>query len=135
MIFSGQGNYKSNFRLKPFILILICFNLLSGLCSRCWLVFMEHAWETCKGERTCALQQNSWMYIIIVFRFTGRTNRVSVVLCFQGIVLMYRVHNNVWRAINIIILRPRQLCLVLTVTSVLYVHSALEHSQPWEQAE
>ena len=51
-----------------------------------------------------ALQQNSWMYIIIVFRFTGRTNRVSVVLCFQRIVLMYRVHNNVWRAINIIIL-------------------------------
>ena len=34
---------------------------------------------------------NSWMYIIIVFCFTGRTVCVSVVLCFQRIVITYRV--------------------------------------------
>ena len=31
------------------------------------------------------------MYIIIVFCFTGRTIRVSVILCFQRIVITYRV--------------------------------------------
>ena len=36
---------------------------------------------------------------------------------------------------NIIILWPWQVRLVLTVTSVLYAHSAPEQLQPWEQAK
>ena len=36
---------------------------------------------------------------------------------------------------NIIILWPWQVRLVLTVTSVLYAHSAPEHLQPWERAK
>ena len=47
----------------------------------------------------------------------------SPVLCFWCIVIVYQLHNSLWRAMSTKVLWPWQLRHVLTVTSVTYVHS------------